>query len=149
MIFRNIHIKLLHFNARYDPTAEIPTDVDTEQDRIIFIKSAAQFMATKAHIKLNTKKLYQADGYAVKELLKVTSVLYGAMRSNTGQDGTQTDDGDTPINFDVSSRVGLCKIWKHTFTCGLQKCCYLVLIQLYIVAFVFTCTVCLYVLHYL
>lgn len=33
---------------------------------------------TKAHIKLNTKRLYGADGLAVKELLKVTSVLYDA-----------------------------------------------------------------------
>merc|ERR1711907_871552 len=56
---------------RYDPSADISSDIDSEQDRVIFIKSVAQFMATKAHIKLNTKKLYQADGYAVKELLKV------------------------------------------------------------------------------
>ena len=42
--------------------------------------------ATKAHIKLNTKKLYGADGYAVKELLKVTSVLYSAMKSNIGSE---------------------------------------------------------------
>ncbi|MEQ2204471.1 hypothetical protein XENOCAPTIV_013620, partial [Xenoophorus captivus] len=37
--------------------------------------------ATKAHIKLNTKHLYQADGYAVKEMLKITSVLYNAMKT--------------------------------------------------------------------
>ena len=43
------------------------------QDRVIFIRSVVQFMATKAHIKLHTKKLYQADGYAVKEVLKITS----------------------------------------------------------------------------
>ena len=40
------------------------------------------FQATKAHIKLNTKKLYSADGYAVKELLKIASLLYTAMRAN-------------------------------------------------------------------
>lgn len=33
-------------------------------------------------MKLNTKKLYSADGYAVKELLKVASLLYSAMRTN-------------------------------------------------------------------
>ena len=41
--------------------------------------------ATKAHIKLNTKKLYSADGYAVKELLKIASVLYSAMKTNQYQ----------------------------------------------------------------
>ena len=38
--------------------------------------------ASKAHLKLNTKKLYGADGYAVKELLKVAAILYSAMRTN-------------------------------------------------------------------
>ena len=73
---------LIWLVKRYDPNADLPTDIDTEQDRVIFIKSVAQFMATKAHIKLNTKRLYGADGYAVKELLKVTSVLYDAMKTN-------------------------------------------------------------------
>jgi clusterin-associated protein 1 len=41
------------------------------QDRVILVRSVVQFMANKAHIKLNPKKLYQADGYAVKELIKV------------------------------------------------------------------------------
>lgn len=83
----------------------MPSDVDTEQDRIIFIKSVAQFMATKAHIKMNTKKLYQADGYAVKELVKVTSVLYNAMRTNPAGDNEQNNSDSGPMNFDISSRV--------------------------------------------
>ncbi|KAL4239699.1 Clusterin-associated protein 1 [Mactra antiquata] len=91
---------------RYDPSADVPGDTDTEQDRIIFIKSVAEFMATKAHIKLNTKKLYQADGYAVKELLKVTSVLYNAMKTNTADKGDNADDEESaPVSFDVSSRI--------------------------------------------
>ena len=32
---------------RYDPLAGLPTDTDTEQDRVIFIKSIAQFMVRK------------------------------------------------------------------------------------------------------
>lgn len=35
-------------------------------------------MATKARIRLNLKRLYSADGYAVKELLKIASVLASA-----------------------------------------------------------------------
>ena len=50
------------------------------------IKFIVCYQATKAHIKLNTKKLYGADGYAVKELLKVTSVLYSAMKTNAGNE---------------------------------------------------------------
>ena len=44
------------------------------QDRVILIRTVVQFMASKAHIKLNPKKLYQSDGYAVKELIKVRKV---------------------------------------------------------------------------
>ena len=29
---------------RYDPNVELPMDVDTEQDRVLFIKAVAQFM---------------------------------------------------------------------------------------------------------
>lgn len=43
-------------------------------------------MATRAHVRLNTKKLYQADGYAVKEMLKITSMLYDAMRRDLERD---------------------------------------------------------------
>ena len=70
--------------------------------------------ATKAHIKLNTKKLYQADGYAVKELLKVTSVLYNAMKTNVMNQAENADDDDsTPVSFDISSRVSDFKVEKH------------------------------------
>lgn len=65
--------------------------------------------ALKAHIKLNTKRLYSADGYAVKELLKVTSVLYNAMKGNTQtQDMYSADDDDSGdlLAYDISSRIG-------------------------------------------
>ncbi|CAI8055893.1 Clusterin-associated protein 1 [Geodia barretti] len=85
---------------RYDPSADLPTEVDTEQDRVIFIKSIAQFMATKAHVKLNTKKLYMADGHAVKELLKISSLLYTAM--TTHQKSGLSEDTSTQKNMELS-----------------------------------------------
>ncbi|XP_031575256.1 clusterin-associated protein 1 homolog [Actinia tenebrosa] len=95
---------LIWLVKRYDPNAELPMDVDTEQDRVLFIKAVAQFMATKAHIKLNTKKLYGADGYAVKELLKVTSVLYNAMKTNQSEEDAESANV-TSLTFDISSRI--------------------------------------------
>ncbi|XP_060028485.1 clusterin-associated protein 1 isoform X2 [Erinaceus europaeus] len=95
---------LLWLVKRYEPQTDIPSELETEQDRVFFIKAIAQFMATKAHIKLNTKKLYQADGYAVKELLKITSVLYNAMKTR-GMEGfrVQEDDGGK-FKFDLGSK---------------------------------------------
>ena len=31
---------------RYDPNTDIPMDVDTENDRVLFVKSVAQFMVS-------------------------------------------------------------------------------------------------------
>ncbi|KAM9305995.1 clusterin-associated protein 1 [Gastrophryne carolinensis] len=96
---------LLWLVKRYEPHTIIPMDVDTEQDRVFFIKAVAQFMATKAHIKLNTKKLYQADGYSVKELLKVTTVLYNAMKTK-GIDAIQDGEEETStFKFDLGTKI--------------------------------------------
>ncbi|XP_072607519.1 clusterin-associated protein 1 isoform X12 [Vulpes vulpes] len=96
---------LLWLVRRYEPQTDIPSDVETEQDRVFFIKAIAQFLATKAHIKLNTKKLYQADGYAVKELLKITSVLYNAMKTK-GMEGSQIGEEDiSKFKFDLGSKI--------------------------------------------
>lgn len=95
---------------RYDPHVDLPTEIDTEADRILFVKSVAQFMATKAHIKLNTKKLYQADGTVVKELLKMTSVLYSALKLSNENESMGADGGIMSANlsmaFDISSQIG-------------------------------------------
>ncbi|XP_063351334.1 clusterin-associated protein 1 homolog isoform X1 [Pelmatolapia mariae] len=90
---------------RYEPQSDVPTDVDTEADRIFFIKAVAQFMATKAHIKLNTKRLYQADGYAVKEMLKITSVLYSAMKTKQMALGDKVEQDNNKFKFDLGSRI--------------------------------------------
>ncbi|XP_019363115.1 PREDICTED: clusterin-associated protein 1 isoform X4 [Gavialis gangeticus] len=103
--FMLISEMLLWLVKRYEPQTDIPSDVETEQDRVFFIKAVAQFMATKAHIKLNTKKLYQADGYAVKELVKITSVLYNAMKTK-GMETTEVEEEDgSKFKFDLGSKI--------------------------------------------
>ncbi|KFO24785.1 clusterin-associated protein 1 isoform X2 [Fukomys damarensis] len=104
---------LLWLVKRYEPQTDIPSDVETEQDRVFFIKAVAQFMATQAHIKLNTKNLYQADGCAVKELLKITSVLYNAMKTK-GMEGSKIGEEDiSKFKFDLSSRIADLKAAKQ------------------------------------
>uniref|UniRef100_G3P1N2 Clusterin associated protein 1 n=1 Tax=Gasterosteus aculeatus aculeatus TaxID=481459 RepID=G3P1N2_GASAC len=96
---------LIWLVRRYEPQMDIPTDVDTESDRIFFIKAVAQFMVTKAHIKLNTKRLYQADGYAVKEMLKITSVLYSAMKTKQMALADAAEEDNSKFKFDLGSRI--------------------------------------------
>uniref|UniRef100_A0A8C4IP00 Clusterin-associated protein 1 n=1 Tax=Dicentrarchus labrax TaxID=13489 RepID=A0A8C4IP00_DICLA len=104
---------LIWLVKRYEPQMVIPTDVDTESDRIFFIKAVAQFMATKAHIKLNTKRLYQADGYAVKEMLKITSVLYSAMKTKQMALGENIEEDNNKFKFDLGSRISDLKVARQ------------------------------------
>lgn len=67
-------------------------------------------MATKAHVKLHAKKLYQSDGYAVKEVLKVTSVLYNAMKMNGmknlgSESSASAEEASELPTFDISSKL--------------------------------------------
>lgn len=72
---------LLH---RYDPNiVNISDDISTEHARVVFLKGVGEFLATHARIKLNLKRLYAADGYAVRELLKIASLLDEASRTAT------------------------------------------------------------------
>nr|CAD7256829.1 unnamed protein product [Timema shepardi]CAD7570282.1 unnamed protein product [Timema californicum] len=101
---------------RFDPDADFPSEYSTEQDRVLLVRSAAQFMklsfqASKAHIKLNTKRLYQADGYAVRELLKVTSVLYDALKVNVAALGDEDSMVSTPI--DIASKIHELKLTRQ------------------------------------
>uniref|UniRef100_A0A7S0JHU3 Clusterin-associated protein 1 n=1 Tax=Calcidiscus leptoporus TaxID=127549 RepID=A0A7S0JHU3_9EUKA len=82
---------------RYDKNMEIIDEITTEQDRVVFLKSAAEQLLVKARVKLNLKNLYQANGFAVRELLKVAALLNEAHR-NAGAEGDETQES---ISFDL------------------------------------------------
>lgn len=90
---------------RYDPSEHIPEDVSTEQDRVLFIKAVAKLLATKANLKLNTKKLYRADGHAVKELLKLSALLMSAIQSNAAGESEEGGEVIDISSFDLGSKI--------------------------------------------
>lgn len=57
-------------------------------------------------MKLNTKKLYQADGYAVKEILKVITPLYKALRESENKELDDEDDVDHQYRYAMNDDVG-------------------------------------------
>lgn len=61
---------------RYDPNTDISDNINEEHNRVEFIKSITTLFTIKARLKINPKKLYQADAAAVQEMLKITTVLY-------------------------------------------------------------------------
>ncbi|KAG1678615.1 hypothetical protein FOA52_012622 [Chlamydomonas sp. UWO 241] len=79
---------------RYYPGVDISDDISTEGERVKFLQAIAQVMLTKARMKLNIKKLYSADGFAVKEMLKLASLLYRATEKaeDDADDGTEVVD---------------------------------------------------------
>uniref|UniRef100_A0A0N5AWR3 Clusterin-associated protein 1 n=1 Tax=Syphacia muris TaxID=451379 RepID=A0A0N5AWR3_9BILA len=64
--------------GRFNPNSRLPDALTTEQERVVFIKSVVFCLLQSARIKLNPKKLYQADGYAVQELIVPVQILYNA-----------------------------------------------------------------------
>jgi clusterin-associated protein 1 len=74
---------LYWLTQRYDPNIPIHDEIGTEQDRILFITGIVKAIYEQSphdqRIKLNAHKLYAADGYAVRELLKVASFLQNAI----------------------------------------------------------------------
>lgn len=98
---------LLH---RFEPGIAIPDDISTEAHRVLFIKSVVEKVVLKTGLKLNPKKLYGADGYAVKELLRLASVLYEAQKS-VGDVALEPRGEDFALNSklaDLKSTRSLC-----------------------------------------
>lgn len=94
---------LYWFAQRYDPKCDISDDIEDEKDRVAFIRQVCQLFASKARITLNAKKLYEASGYAVKELLKISSMMYKAMQSSEGM--CEHEEVQEAMDFNMSSKL--------------------------------------------
>eukprot|EP01006_Ploeotia_vitrea_P042993 TRINITY_DN66676_c6_g2_i2.p1 TRINITY_DN66676_c6_g2~~TRINITY_DN66676_c6_g2_i2.p1 ORF type:complete len:464 (-),score=49.15 TRINITY_DN66676_c6_g2_i2:116-1507(-) len=91
---------------RHDPSAPILDDITTESDRIAFLTSVADLLAVKFHVKINCKRLYQADGHAAQELLKLATGLQQAMRM-TGEEDERDFQADEVRAFDAKAARSL------------------------------------------
>jgi len=98
---------LLH---RFEPNCGISDDISTEARRVEFIKSVCERVLLRTGTKLNTRKLYGADGYAVKELLKLAMVLYDAQKSvnEKGEFSNEENFGLSSKLSDLKSTRSLC-----------------------------------------
>jgi clusterin-associated protein 1 len=100
----------------YDPSFELSTDLGTEEQRVHFVKSVATFMAPKAQISLNTKKIYMADGYAVKELMKIADLLYRAKYSTV-----DVNESVSNAPLDISNKVNKLKECRNLASAITEK----------------------------
>lgn len=101
---------------RYDPASDIAFDIEREQSRVIFFRSVCEAVHAKTRMKLSIKKLYQADGYAVQELLKLALLLkeatklrleepadYAALQAQIAQRGHQEAKAVRQLCTDLTS----------------------------------------------
>merc|ERR1719258_726466 len=86
---------------RYDPSVNIPDDIDTEDQRVEFIKRIVEVVAVKTRLRLNSKKLYSANVFAVRELLKLAMLLRDAQVAST----KLPPDVDTDMDQSITTKL--------------------------------------------
>ncbi|CAG5031442.1 unnamed protein product [Parnassius apollo] len=87
--------------ARVEPDAQLTGSGDSLEGRVALVSHALELFHSRANLKLNGKRLYGADGWAVRELLKVATYLRAALESPPPDD-LRADTGT--LSYDVSSR---------------------------------------------
>ncbi|XP_059056920.1 clusterin-associated protein 1 [Achroia grisella] len=88
--------------ARVEPDAALDGGRDTVEQRVALVTHAAALFHSRANLKLNGKKIYGADGWAVREMLKVAALLRTALESPPPDD-TQVDSN--VLTYDVSNQL--------------------------------------------
>merc|ERR1719502_2511105 len=70
----------------------ITENIESEDDRVEFLTSISTALHARAKIKLNAKRLYAANGNAVRELLKVATTLNEAYRCGANAEASTEDE---------------------------------------------------------
>lgn len=65
----------------YDPEIVVLSELFNEHGRVEFVRGIVQQLATRSGIRLNPRKLYASDRFAVRELLKIASPIYRGITS--------------------------------------------------------------------
>ncbi|KAL7035512.1 hypothetical protein ACKWTF_008417 [Chironomus riparius] len=99
--YANILIWLI---KNFDPDALVHEDSHTETDRVMLIRTATEFLAVSAGIKLNPRKLYASNFATANELLKVTSALLNSPQ-NVHQEESELINFEDAISNDEIRKI--------------------------------------------
>ncbi|XP_064555876.1 clusterin-associated protein 1 [Drosophila montana] len=69
-----------------EPGAVLAGGVESEEQRVMLIRSATEFFLTKSAIRLNPRKLYAAAAVSATELQKITRLLIAPTQAEEGED---------------------------------------------------------------
>ncbi|CAD8135172.1 unnamed protein product [Paramecium octaurelia] len=90
---------------KYDPNTDISDNIDEERHRVEFIKQITTLFVSKARLKINPKRLYMADVYAVQEILKISTFLYKSQITSPAEE-------DEVHDFSLPSKLSNIKSHK-------------------------------------
>lgn len=74
-----------------EPGSTLAGGVETEEQRVLLIRSATEFFVTKSAIRLNPRKLYAAAAVSATELQKITRLLIAPNQAQT-EAGEERDE---------------------------------------------------------
>uniref|UniRef100_A0A914LRZ2 Uncharacterized protein n=1 Tax=Meloidogyne incognita TaxID=6306 RepID=A0A914LRZ2_MELIC len=86
---------------KFEPNIRLPKQMDSEQERVLFVKSVVLSLLQKAHVKLNPKNVYQSDCHAVREILPVLKMLYKSLKTHN----LLKSENNVGINKEESTQI--------------------------------------------
>lgn len=86
---------------KFEPNIRLPKQLDSEQERVLFVKSVVLSLLQKAHVKLNPKNVYQSDGHAVREILPILKMLYKSLKTHN----LLKSENNVGINKEESTQI--------------------------------------------
>ncbi|KAH8286682.1 hypothetical protein KR018_009983 [Drosophila ironensis] len=90
-----------------EPGASLPGGVDSEEQRVLLVRSATEFFVTKAAVRLNPRKLYAAASVTAAELQKITRLLTapGGQAETDAEDEEQRDQYRSLNPVDIGDKM--------------------------------------------
>ncbi|XP_048482762.1 clusterin-associated protein 1 [Plutella xylostella] len=84
-----------------EPEAALAGGGGSMEERVALVTHAVAFFLSRANVKLNGRRIYGAEGWAARELMKVSGLLKAAVAAPA-----QHGPPDHLPSYDVSSRLG-------------------------------------------
>ncbi|KAH8420280.1 hypothetical protein KR009_008637, partial [Drosophila setifemur] len=89
-----------------EPGATLPGGVESEEQRILLVRSATEFFVTKAAIRLNPRKLYAASAVTAAELQKITRLLTAPGQGETNREEEEQREQFRSLNpVDIGDKM--------------------------------------------
>lgn len=88
---------------QYEPGTQLEGGTATEIDRTLLVRSAVEFLAIKAGLKLSPMRLYSSSMASAPELLKVVDLIM----KRAQVDESTADTEQQLADIDIDDRVGI------------------------------------------